>query len=94
MRVPTAFAAVLLAAAGPAPGPSCLDKINDALDLSNALPAEGRRAAMTEIDRARDALHEGDPIGCNEKIDRTLRMLRATAAPAGGPGEPEPTGRG
>jgi hypothetical protein len=56
---------------------SCLDKINDALTLASQMPpSPGRSAALTDITRARDDLHDGDTAGCNEQIDETFELLQ------------------
>jgi len=73
----SAGAASAVGAAATTAAKSCLDKINDALTLASQMsPSPGRSAALTDITRARDDLHEGDTAGCNEQIDETFELLQ------------------
>ena len=66
-----------MAAAGLEPDRSCLEKINVAVTLADAMPnSPGRGAVLTDIARARDSLHEGQEADCQEQIDETLTLLR------------------
>lgn len=80
---------LLLGAADAANAETCLDRINEAVTLADALPpSAGRAAVLTDIARARDSRHEGAEADCLEQIDETLALLRehreARSQPAAG----------